>query len=227
MILYFIRSVNKKFFKNSQRRAKFGYPAVFESTEIEYHVVVFSGRTRCPLSPNFGSNFHSIFIFKIIQVYLWIRGFARVLIMTVKINQGKFLFNSKNKASLIKMAEMRARLSLLSFPRKFEVYSSESLNNRPVLKKYILFLQAFTGCNTTSAVIYRRKTKFVNKFLNIEKINQDLPRHKTTFKQGEQTIENLLNSEWHLLLGTYNLIRQILLIWWHRTNVSAICTLSI
>lgn len=47
-------------------------------------------------------------------------------------------------------------------PRK--VYSSASLDENPKCKQHVLFLHAFTGCDTTSAFHNKGKLKFAAKF---------------------------------------------------------------
>ncbi|KAJ8926145.1 hypothetical protein NQ314_021513, partial [Rhamnusium bicolor] len=75
-----------------------------------------------------------------------------------------------------------------------ELYSSKSLDHLPSVLENILFLHAFTGCDTVSATFYQGKVKFFKTF----QINPDLAIHARKFK------EDVIEDGCQLLLAMYN-----------------------
>ena len=60
-----------------------------------------------------------------------------------------------------------------------ELYSPKSFSYIPSILEIILFLHAFTGCDTVSATFHQGKTKFLKTFKN----NPDLSMHAKKFKE--------------------------------------------
>ena len=81
-----------------------------------------------------------------------------------------------------------------------ELYSSKSLCHLPSVWENILFLHAFTGCDTVSATFYQGKIKFFNIFQN----NPDLAMHAQKFKEVGLSIEHIVEHGCQLLLAMYN-----------------------
>lgn len=80
------------------------------------------------------------------------------------------------------------------------VYDSRSLNNNPTVKENILFLHAFTGCDTVSATLGKGKISY----LKIFEKNKDLEKHAKMFYTPGLNIEELFEHGVQLLLAMYN-----------------------
>lgn len=81
-----------------------------------------------------------------------------------------------------------------------EVYSSRSLDHIPSVLENILFLHAFTGCNTVSATFFQGKIKFFKTFQN----NPDLAQEARHFKEVCQSLEKIIEHGSQLLLAMYD-----------------------
>ena len=76
-------------------------------------------------------------------------------------------------------------------PNKGEkLYSSKSLSHIPSILENILFLHAFTGCDTVSAISNQGKPKFLKTFLN----SPDLAMHAKKFKEIGLTVDKIWQS---------------------------------
>ena len=81
-----------------------------------------------------------------------------------------------------------------------KIYSSKSLYNKfPNCQPYILFLHAFTGCDTTSAFFKRGKKNFAKILDNQETIQTAA----ATFYVEKQNIANILDCGVKCILGLY------------------------
>ena len=80
-----------------------------------------------------------------------------------------------------------------------ELYSSKSLSHIPSILENILFLHAFTGCDTVSATSNQGKTKFLKTFKN----SPDLAIHANKFKEIGLTIDEIFQHGSQLILAMY------------------------
>lgn len=83
---------------------------------------------------------------------------------------------------------------------KTQLYSSKSFDHYPQCKKHILFLHAFSGCDTTSSFFNKGKKTFVNK---LEKLSS-FDELAQPFQQTDSTIHTLFENGVRILLSIYN-----------------------
>ncbi|KAK9872193.1 hypothetical protein WA026_016247 [Henosepilachna vigintioctopunctata] len=81
-----------------------------------------------------------------------------------------------------------------------EIFSSKSFDQYPRTKKHILFLHAFSGCDTTSALFKKGKktvTKALEKIPNLDKLVE-------VFQQENCPVQTLFENGVRILLALYN-----------------------
>lgn len=83
---------------------------------------------------------------------------------------------------------------------KTQIYSSKSFDQYPRIKKHILFLHAFSGCDTTSALFKKGKktvTRALEKITNLDKLVE-------VFQQENCPVQTLFENGVRIFLALYN-----------------------
>lgn len=81
-----------------------------------------------------------------------------------------------------------------------QIYSSKSFDKYPRSKKHILFLQAFSGCDTTSALFKKGKLSIIKMF---EK-HSNLDQSAQVFQQENCPLETLFENGVRVFLAMHN-----------------------
>ena len=106
-----------------------------------------------------------------------------ILIGRTQLHQEEIFFNKVGKGNV-----------------KTQIYSSKSFDKYPLSKKHILFLHAFSGCDTTSALFNKGKKTFIKllqKLANFDQLAQ-------VFLQENCPVQQLYENGVRILLAIYN-----------------------